>query len=276
MYRSGGRRAPGDGRQARKDGPKGPCAELRHQEIRTRCARSRKATCAKRLDRSAAARLVVPLLMGCGASAPANLTADIPTEKASRAVTQQVVEETMKMPSISTLPINHMLPATSMEPAPKALPPSMPPPADFSAFAGATAKLPREAIQALLVAIGCRKGVLLLAMSVFDDAGLDDADPGVELAAWWGALNARSRIVIESKLRGCNSGVIFAVAHACGTLTAGEPASSASSADLRESLDYVGMSEESTEAMLSGVDDAVPRVPLAPMPCKTARHGLSC
>ena len=35
MYRSGGRRAPGDGRQARKDGPEGPCADLRHLRYRT-------------------------------------------------------------------------------------------------------------------------------------------------------------------------------------------------------------------------------------------------
>lgn len=208
--------------------------------------------------RSAAARssLVVPLLaapeMGCGASAPTNSASDVPAEKASRAVTERVAEEKM-MTSNTLQAIDHTLPA---EPAPKvALPPPMPPPADFSTFAGSTAKLSKQAIEALLIAIGCRKGVLRLAMSAFDDAGLDTA--GVELASWWGALNARSRIVIESKLRGCNSGVIFAVAHACGTLTAGEPASSASSADLRESLDHVGVSEEKTSAMLSGVDDAV-------------------
>jgi len=207
--------------------------------------------------------------MGCGASAPGRAVADSAPEKASRTFAKQVASEDLKNSRADMQPgaLNNALDALPdvadasivAEPAARReLPPPMVPPADFSEFARSSGKLPKEAIKALLEAIGCRKGVLNLAMAVFDEVAMPVDEAGVDLAIWWGALNARSRIVIESKLRGCNSKVIFAVTHACGVVTVGEPTASASEADLQEALELFGVSAGRIGEMgLPGAAEAV-------------------
>ena len=90
---------------------------------------------------------------------------------------------------------------------------SVPPP---EAFAQLGSRLKRAEIEACLVALGMRKGVLLLAIDPLSQMEAD-ADDSYALDGWWGGLHARSRIVVESKMRsfGASVPVLFALTCAC-------------------------------------------------------------
>jgi hypothetical protein len=93
----------------------------------------------------------------------------------------------------------------------------------FSALLGRknAGALRRCELERCLVAIGMRKSVLMLALDPLGDTGAEDR---VTLRMWWDALNPRSKVVIESKLRSFTSiATLLSLASvACGSALGSE------------------------------------------------------
>ena len=142
----------------------------------------------------------------------------------------------------------------------------LPPPA----FAQLGSTLLKSEIEACLVALVLRKGVLALAMDSFSTLE-PDAAGGYNTAAWWEALSERSRVVVESKIRLAGTpDVLFALALECrGISEMATPVASATTADMRStlgdvdpSLDLDGLlegcgAELNIKSWLSGLPAAV-------------------
>ena len=115
-------------------------------------------------------------------------------------------------------------------------PPPPPPEHDFLLIGE---RLTRAELEACLTAIGMVKGPLALARSAFDSIEAD-AESSYDVSEWWLALNPRSRVVLQSKMRSCTGKphVLFALALAVTEITgtAKQPADAIAIADLKETL----------------------------------------
>ena len=146
--------------------------------------------------------------------------------------------------------------------APAPPPAVAPPPEVFMRLLGPDGRLPRDEIEACLVAIGLRKSVLALAKDAFKELTADAADRGAySLSEFWGALNARSRVVFESKLRAFEGSafVLFALVLACREyVPAGAVAGkwTATAAEVRATLAALEDEALDLDAALASVDSA--------------------
>lgn len=180
--------------------------------------------------------------MGCGASASRPPPeAESSPDKLAPQVTEQLAAGKAELPSGLAAPA---------KPKPAA---SQLPEAFAELASGSGGKLPRSELEACLTALGVRKSVLALALSPLEEMPADACD----IAQWWADLNPRSRVVIESKLRGSNPRVLFALAYACAKFEVGQPSSSASDAELRETLTDLLDDDEKVSAALEGCSSTV-------------------